>query len=70
MNKDLYGNKFSLPEEVVSYLQQCHDAAGGADESVEGYKRNKELINSSSKVLAGLSSLILCLILVSLLAKT
>ena len=46
MNKDLYGNKFSLPEEVVSYLQQCHDAAGGADESVEGYKRNKELRDS------------------------
>jgi hypothetical protein len=46
MNKDLYGNKFSLPEEVVNYLQQCHDAAGGADESVEGYKRNKELRDS------------------------
>ena len=43
MNKDLYGNKVQLPEEVVNYLQQCHDSASGADETTEGYKRNKEL---------------------------
>ena len=43
MNKDLYGNKVQVPEEVVNYLQQCHDSASGADETTEGYKRNKEL---------------------------
>lgn len=43
MNKDLYGNKIQLPEEVVNYLQQCHDAANGADDNTEGYRRNKEL---------------------------
>lgn len=46
MNKDLYGHKVQLPEEVVNYLQQCHDAVNGADESTEGYKRNKELRDS------------------------
>ena len=43
MNKDLYGNKTQLPEEFVTYLQQCHDAANGADENTEGFRRNKEL---------------------------
>ena len=43
MNKDLYGHKVQLPEEVVGYLSQCFDAAKGADESIEGYKRNKDL---------------------------
>lgn len=46
MNKDLYGNKVPLPEDVVSYLQQCFDSASGADETTEGYKRNKELRDS------------------------
>ena len=41
MNKDLYGEKVELPEDVVGYLGQCFDAAKGADESIEGYKRNK-----------------------------
>lgn len=43
MNKDLYGHKVSIPEDVVTYLQQCHDAATGADDNTEGYRRNKEL---------------------------
>jgi len=43
MNKDLYGKKVELPEEVVTYLGQCFDAAQGADETIEGYKRNQEL---------------------------
>ena len=43
MNKDLYGHKVQLPEEVVGYLSQCFDAASGADENTEGYKRNKDL---------------------------
>jgi hypothetical protein len=46
VNKDLYGNKVPLPEDVVSYLQQCFDSANGADETTEGYKRNKELRDS------------------------
>ena len=47
MNKDLYGKKVPLPEDVISYLGQCHDAAVGADDSTEGYKRNKELQDKS-----------------------
>ena len=46
MNKDLYGKKIELPEDVVVYLQQCHDSAKGADENTEGYRRNKELRDS------------------------
>lgn len=46
MNKDLYGNKVELPEDVVNYLQQCFDSANGADENTEGYKRNKDLRDS------------------------
>ena len=48
MNSKLYGNKVELPEEVVSYLGKCFDAAKGADESTEGYKRNQELRNSKN----------------------
>ena len=43
MNKDLYGHSVPLPEEVVGYLGQCFDAAKGANNSTEGYKRNQEL---------------------------
>ncbi len=46
MNKDLYGKKIELPEDVVVYLQQCHDSAKGADDSTEGYRRNIELRDS------------------------
>lgn len=46
MNKDLYGKKFELPEDVVVYLQQCNDAAVGSDDKTEGYRRNKELRDS------------------------
>ena len=46
MNKDLYGHKVSLPEDVINYLGQCFDAAKGADENTEGYKRNKDLRDS------------------------
>jgi len=48
VNKDLYGNKVELPEDVVVYLQKCHDAAEGADDNTEGYRRNKELRDSRS----------------------
>jgi len=43
MNKDLYGHTVPLPEEVMGYLSQCFDAAKGADNSTEGYKRNQDL---------------------------
>jgi len=46
VNKELYGSKVPLPEEVMTYLQQCHDAAHGADENTEGFRRNKELRDS------------------------
>jgi hypothetical protein len=46
MNKDLYDKKIELPEDVVGYLGQCFDAASGANENTEGYKRNKELRDS------------------------
>ena len=48
MNKDLYGKKIELPEDVVVYLQQCFDAADEQDETTEGYKRNKELRDSGT----------------------
>ena len=43
MNKDLYGHKVQLPEDVIGYLDQCFNSAKGADETTEGYKRNKDL---------------------------
>jgi hypothetical protein len=43
MNKDLYGHTVPLPEDVVGYLDQCHNSAIGSDDSTEGYRRNKEL---------------------------
>ena len=46
MNKNLYGNKIELPEEVKTYLSKCFDVASHADDTTEGYKRNKELRDS------------------------
>jgi len=46
MNKKLYGNQIELPEEVKTYLGQCFDVASNANDSTEGYKRNKELRDS------------------------
>jgi len=46
MNKDLYGNKVQLPEDVVEYLQQCFDSANTDDSTIEGFKRNQELRDS------------------------
>jgi hypothetical protein len=47
MNKDLYGNTISLPENIIEYLNRCFNSAKGADETTEGYKRNKELREKS-----------------------
>ena len=43
MNKDLYGEKVELPEQIIVYLKQCNDAVPDADENIEGFRRNKEL---------------------------
>ena len=43
MNKDLYGNNVNLPEDVLKYLGDCFNSALGADDSTEGFRRNKEL---------------------------
>jgi hypothetical protein len=43
VNKDLYGHKIPLPEDVLTYLEQCYNSARNSDETTEGYKRNKEL---------------------------
>ena len=43
MNKDLYGNSVNLPEDVLKYLGDCFNSALGADDSTEGFRRNKEL---------------------------
>ena len=43
MNKDLYGNTVNLPEDVLKYLGDCFNSASGADDSTEGFRRNKEL---------------------------
>lgn len=43
MNKDLYGNTIPLPENISEYLNRCFNSAKGANDTTEGYKRNKEL---------------------------
>ena len=43
MNKDLYGKKISIPENILKYLDDCSVAAKGASETTEGFKRNKDL---------------------------
>lgn len=48
MNKDLYGNSVNLPEDVLKYLGDCFNAALGADDSTEGFRRNKELRDTGS----------------------
>ena len=45
MNRELYGEKFELPENIVIYLKQCYDAAEGSDDKTEGYRRNIDLRN-------------------------
>jgi hypothetical protein len=45
MNKDLYGKKVTIPEDVINYLDKCHKSANGASETTEGYKRNEDLRN-------------------------
>ena len=46
MNRELYNKKIELPEEVVTYLKQCHDVVPSDNPNVDGFKRNKELRDS------------------------
>jgi len=43
MNSELYGKTYTVPQEVIDYLHQCHQAVGDVDETTEGFKRNKDL---------------------------
>jgi hypothetical protein len=45
VNRELYGEKFELPENILIYLKQCYDAAEGSDDKTEGYRRNIDLRN-------------------------
>ncbi len=39
-------DKIPLPEDVIGYLDDCYNAAEGADDNTEGFRRNKELRDS------------------------
>jgi hypothetical protein len=43
MNSELYGKTYTVPQDVLEYLDQCFKAAGEVDETTEGFKRNKDL---------------------------
>ena len=40
MNKELYGQIVALPEELITYLQQCFEQVPNSDATIEGHKRN------------------------------
>lgn len=43
MNKDLYDKEIELTEKMKNHLKKCFQMVKGADENVEGFKRNQEL---------------------------
>lgn len=43
MNSELYGKVIKVPDDVLKYLEQCFNAAQNADDTTEGYKRNREI---------------------------
>lgn len=43
MNKDLYDKEIELTEKMKKHLKKCFQMVKGADENVEGFKRNQEL---------------------------
>ena len=47
MNKDLYDKEIELTEKMKDHLKKCFSMVKGADENVEGFKRNQELQNSN-----------------------
>lgn len=54
MNKDLYDKTIKIPDEVLEYLDKCFQSASGADESIEGFKRNQELRQNGTITYQGL----------------
>ena len=45
MNNELYGHKVEIPEEVIGYLNDCFNQVQGANDSMDGYRRNIDLRN-------------------------
>lgn len=43
MNSELYDKSVQIPDEVITYLQKCYNAVPNANDSIEGFKRNKDL---------------------------
>jgi len=43
VNKSLYDKEIELPEDKRNHLKKCFSMVKGADENIEGYKRNQEL---------------------------
>jgi hypothetical protein len=43
VNKDLYDKEIEFPEEKRKHLKKCFLMVKGANENIEGYKRNQEL---------------------------
>lgn len=43
MNKDLYNNTVKFPDEMKQHMKTSFAQARGANENVEGFKRNREL---------------------------
>lgn len=43
MNKDLYNNTIKFPDEMKQHMKTSFAQARGANENVEGFKRNREL---------------------------
>ena len=43
MNKDLYNNTVKFPDEMKQHMKTSFAQVKGANENVEGFKRNKEL---------------------------
>jgi hypothetical protein len=43
MNSELYGKTYTVPQDIIEYLEQCNQAVGEVDETTEGFKRNKDL---------------------------
>ena len=43
MNKELYGKKYNLPENILNHLSTSFSKAKGSNDGTEGFRRNKEL---------------------------
>jgi len=54
VNKELYGKTYNLPENILNHLDKSFANAKGANDSTEGYRRNKELREKKSITYQGL----------------